>query len=198
TAPAGGALTVNGGAAYLNSGTSVSIAATNFSELTGSGLAGNVLTVETGTLSANGCAGYGAPSDITGQTSYTVASGHCYRFTLTGTDKVGNSDSVTATVKVDTTAPSAPSLAFSGLTNAFASGNTVYFESGSTGGFTVTATSTDADSDVASYAYPALTGLSHTAGDYTFDGSSTTQSGDVSATNNAGLTSGTTTFTARA
>ena len=49
-----------------------------------------------------------------------VASGNCYRFTLTGTDNVGNAASTDTTLKVDTTAPSQPSVAFTGLS----SGNT--------------------------------------------------------------------------
>src|SRR5205085_1646003 len=88
---------------------------------------------------------------------------------------------------------------FSGFTNAVASGNTVFFKAGAAGGFTVTPASTDAESDVASYAYPALgTGFSNTGGAYTFGGSAATQSGAVTATNNAGVTSSGTTFTARA
>ena len=43
-----------------------------------------------------------------GTTSQTVASGNCYLLTLTGTDNVGNAATITTTVKVDTTAPSAP------------------------------------------------------------------------------------------
>src|SRR4029450_4782547 len=57
-------------------------------------------------------------------------------------DNVGNFSSVsTQTVKLDTSAPSAPSLAYSSPTNAYypGSGSTVYFQSGATGGFTVTA-----------------------------------------------------------
>ena len=41
--------------------------------------------------------------------SQTVARGNCYLLTLTGTDNVGNAATVSTTVKVDTTAPSAPS-----------------------------------------------------------------------------------------
>ena len=46
--------------------------------------------MQTGTLSGNTCSAYGAPATITGTTSQTVASGHCYLLTLTGTDNVGN------------------------------------------------------------------------------------------------------------
>ena len=67
----------------------------------------------TGTLSGNSCSAYGAPATIVGTTSQTVASGHCYLLTLTGTDNVGNTASITTTVMVDTTAPSAPTASAS-------------------------------------------------------------------------------------
>ena len=53
--------------------------------------------------------------------------------------------------------------------------NRVYFKNGAAGGFTVTASgSSDADTGVASYTYPALTGFTGT-GVYTFTGASTTR-----------------------
>jgi hypothetical protein len=201
TSPTGGALTVNGGGAYVTSGTSVAISTTSFAEAqsaTESGLASNAVTVKVGTLSHDTCTGYGSATDITGQSSYTVSGAACYEFTLTGTDNVGNAATDVETVKVDTSAPSAPSLSYSSFTNAYANGNTVYFKGGSIGGFTLTPTSTDAETDVASYGYPALTGFAHTNGAYTFDGSSTTESGSVTATNKAGATGSGTTFTAQA
>jgi hypothetical protein len=113
-------------------------------------------------------------------------------------DNVGNAESVhTRTIQIDSTAPSAPTLAFSGLANAHATGSTVYFRPGSSGGFTVTPSSTDAESGVASYAYPSLgTGWSRSGGDYSFDTTAgdPTEPNDVTAENNAGLTSGATSF----
>ena len=116
-------------------------------------------------------------------------------------DNVGNISTVTTqTVKLDTSAPTAPTLGFSGLSNAYypGSGSTVYVESGASGGFTVTGSgSTDGESGVAGYTYPSLGGgFSNTAGAYTFN-SATTQSGSVTAQNNAGLSSTGTGFTAR-
>ena len=119
TAPAGGALTANtvaasgvGTSSYLNSGTTLTInSRTDYTEAqtaTASGLASSTLTMATGTLSGNTCSAYGAPATITGTTAQTVASGHCYLLTLTGTDNVGNAASISTTVMVDTTAPSAP------------------------------------------------------------------------------------------
>ena len=102
--------------------------------------------MQTGTLSGNACSAYGAPATITGTTSQTVASGNCYLLTLTGTDNVGNTATITTTVKVDTTAPPAPTtFGFSALTNAYypGAGSTVYFKGGAAGGFTATASGVD-------------------------------------------------------
>ena len=213
TAPTGGALTANGTAAsaggttsFLNSGTTLTInSRTDYSETqtpTASGLASSQLTIKSAALSGNSCGSYGAPSTITGTTSQTVASGNCYLLTLTGTDNVGNATSISTVVKVDTTAPSAPSsLAFSAPTHAYypGAGSTVYFQGGGSGGFTVTASgSTDADSGVAGYTYPTFgSGWSNTGGAYTFNSSAATQTGSVTAQNNAGLSSSGTSFTAQ-
>ena len=169
TAPSGGAFTANsvaatggGSSSYLNSGTTLLInSRTDFTD-GGSGLASSTLTMQTGTLSGNACSAYGAPATIAGTTSQTVASAHCYLLTLTGTDNVGNAASISTTVKVDTTAPSAPTgFAFGGFTNSYypGAGSTVYFKGGSAGGFTVTASgSTDADTGVSGYNYGAVAG----------------------------------------
>src|SRR5258705_5565565 len=98
------------------------------------------LTMQTGTLAGNTCSSYGAPATISGTTTQTVASGSCYLLTLTGTDNVGNATTIPTVVKVDTTAPSAPTtFAFSAPTNAYAArgGSTVSINTGATGRFTV-------------------------------------------------------------
>ena len=119
--------------------------------------------MQTGTLSGNSCSAYGAPATIIGTTSQTVASGHCYLLTLTGTDNVGNAATVSTTVKVDTTAPSAPTgFSFGSFTNSYypGSGSIVFFQGGSAGGFTATASgATDADTGIASYNYGAIAGV---------------------------------------
>ena len=209
TAPAGGALTANsivasgvGTSSYLNSGTTLLInSRTDYTD-GGSGLASSTLTMQTGTLSGNTCSAYGAPATIAGTTSQTVASGHCYLLTLTGTDNVGNTASISTTVKVDTTAPSAPTgFTFSGLSNAYypGAGSTVYFKGGAAGGFTATASgATDADTGLAGYNYGAIvgTGWANGAGAYTFTAASPSGTGAVTATNNAGLTGSSASFTA--
>ena len=148
TAPTGGALTVNGTAAaavatssYLNTGTSVTIdSRTDYTDA-GSGLASSTLTVQSATLANNTCGVYGAPSTISGTTPQGVSSGHCYLFTLTGTDNVGNTSSLSTTVMVDTSAPSQPAMSITGLSsgNTFLSGSTLFFRPSAGGTFTVTA-----------------------------------------------------------
>ena len=104
---------------------------------------------------------------------------------------------------VDTTAPSAPTgFTFSGLSNAYypGAGSTVYFKGGAAGGFTATASgATDADTGVSGYNYGAIagTGWANAAGAYTFTAASPTGTGAVTATNNAGLTGSSTSFTAQ-
>ena len=173
-APTGGAFTANGQAAsfggtssYLTSGTTLTInSRTDFSETqsaTESGLNNSTLTIQSAPLTGNSCGTYGSQTTIPGTTSQTVASGNCYLLILRAADNVGNNaSSISTTVKVDTTAPSAPTgFTFSGLTNSYypGAGTTVYFKGGSAGGFTATASgSTDADTGVASYNYGAIAG----------------------------------------
>src|SRR6202142_3906645 len=157
----------------------------------------------TGTLSGNTCSAYGAPATIAGTTAQTVASGHCYLLTLTGTDNVGNTASITTVVMADTTAPSAPTgFSFSGFTNAYypGAGTTVYFKGGSAGGFTAAASgATDADTGIASYNYGAVAGAGwgNVGGAYSFPGIPPPGPGPAPATNGAGLTGASTSFTAQ-
>jgi hypothetical protein len=114
------------------------------------------------------------------------------------TDKVGNTSTASVTIRVDTTPPSTPALSFSALTNASVTGSSVYYRSGAGGGFTVTPTSSDAESGIASYGFPSLgTGWNGTGGAYTFAAGAQQPLGasSVTATNNAGLTSASAQFT---
>src|SRR5207249_334455 len=110
-------------------------------------------------------------------------------------DNVGNVSSVaTQNVKLDTTAPNAPSsFTVSALDHAYylGTGTTAFVQAGATGGFTLTASgSTDGESGVSGYTYPALgTGWTNTNGAYSFDATAGTQSGDVTAQNGAGSSS---------
>ena len=118
-------------------------------------------------------------------------------------DNVGNVSSISSqTVKLDTTAPNAPTLNFTSGAHSYysGSGSTVFFQGGGSGGFTVNASgSADADSGLAGYTYPSLgSGWSNTNGVYSFNSSAATQSGSITAQNNAGLSSGGAGFTAQA
>ena len=137
-----------------------------------------------------------APSTVYGG-PFTIASTASVKFSAI--DKVGNTTATASTpVQIDTTAPTTPALSFSALTNASASGPTVYYRSSAAGGFTVNATSSDPESAVASYAYPSLgSGWSNTAGAYSFAAGAVQplSASNVTATNNAGLTSAPAPFT---
>ena len=124
----------------------------------------------------------------------------CYRYTLTGTDNVGNQSSVqSAIVKVDTSAPTAPTLALSNLSaNAHYAAGTLFIRPSAGGTFRVTATSTDPHTGVASYTFAPLNtnGGTNFSGsqtgdhfDYTFDGTTTAPSTGrtVTAANAAGV-----------
>src|SRR5206468_128544 len=156
-APTGGALTVNGGSTYSTSGSFAIDVRTDYSETqssTESGLASSTLKRAAASLTNNSCGSYGSPTTIVGSPAQSLATG-CYLYTLTGTDNVGNTASLSTTVKVDTSDPSAPSFAFSnfvGTTSAV--GNAVYFLPTSSGSFDITASSSDGDSGIAGYTFP--------------------------------------------
>jgi large repetitive protein len=134
----------------------------------------------------------------------SVSPATCYRYEVTIADKVGNvSAPVTVTVKVDTTAPSAPSLTFGSLSNAAVTGSTVYYRPSAAGGqFAVTASASDDESGISSYGFPAaaagwsrnVVGATAT---YSHSGSPTdpVDPNDVTAQNNAGLDWGASAYT---
>ena len=124
TAPTGGALTVNGlaataaGSSRYASSLPFSIdTRTDYSADSGSGFKSSVLTIQSFHLPPTpdgiasgvcGAAGGAFPSPTTisglGQPN-GIVKGYCYRYTLTGTDNVGNTASVSVTIKVDATPP---------------------------------------------------------------------------------------------
>jgi len=218
TAPSGGALTVNGTAASTGGSTSASSTAgftigsrTDYSEsqsATKSGLESSALTIQSetftnGTCGSPGSGGpYTTPTVIAGTANPAIASGFCYRYALTGTDEVGNEASVSTTVKVDTTAPGAPSVTLSSPTgNTFVNGTTVFIDplSGKSGGFVATGSATDGESGIASIKLPSLSGFASGGGTLaspfktTYEWSGTAAAGAVgaqsaTATNGSGLT----------
>src|SRR5207237_9966817 len=102
--------------------------------------------------------GLGGPTRSGGNPTQSGLATGCYRFTLTGTDNVGNAVSTSTIVKVDTSPPTAPHLTLSNATGGAyypGSGTRVYFKpDAATGGFDIGASSTDSDSGVASYTFP--------------------------------------------
>jgi PKD repeat protein len=215
SAPTGGALAVNGTSATGEGSSSYNITGnysigtrTDFSETQSdskSGLASSTLTLATATLSANACGTFGAPTTIVGSPAQAVATG-CYRYTLTGVDRVGNQTSLTTTVKVDTSSPTRPSLSFTGLSsNTYynTTSNTLYFSPARAGAFTVTAATSDPDSGLAGYTFSSLTANGFTGTQtggqdvYAF-GTTATQPAaapTIAATNNAGSNSANATYT---
>jgi hypothetical protein len=138
------------------------------------------------------------PVTIVASPAQTLSGPSCHRFTLTGTDNVGNATAISTIVKVDTTAPGAPALTLSAATgNTYVLGTTVTInaQAGKSGGFTAAATSTDADSGMQKINFPALTGFTSGGGDdlvspfstiYAWTGAvGATGAQTVTATNNA-------------
>lgn len=170
--PAGGSVDANGlggtGARYSTS-TTLSVAFTKGSD-GGAGLAatGALLQRASASLSSTAgsdgtCGAYGTYAavgalDPASPKSDVVADHVCYRYRYVVSDKVGNATTYTSPdVKVDVTAPAAPTLAFSALSNAFAVSSNVYYRpAAASGAFTVTGTAADADSGIASYAFPSF------------------------------------------
>ena len=203
TNPTGGSVTANGsGSDSYNTTGTIAIAKTLFGDA-GSGIFSNVVTRASATLSGNSCTtSFSGAVVVPGATDSGLADG-CYRYTLTGTDNVGNvATTQSAIVKVDTTPPSTPTLAFSGLSsNAYDNGSgTLFIRPASGGTFTVTASSSDADTNIQSYTFGSLNsdggsnfGGSQTGNkfDYTFGATTTapTTPRTVKATNNAGADS---------
>jgi hypothetical protein len=165
--PTGGALSVNGAAAtgggsqsYDGDGSFTIDARTNYGADALSGLASSVLTREDGTLAGDSCSSYGAPATVVGAPAQSGLATGCYRYTLTGTDNVGNAVSIGTVVKVDTSDPAAPSLSLSDSSAAVhTAGATAFYRPSGSGSFDVAASSTDAHSGIASYSFPALTGF---------------------------------------
>jgi hypothetical protein len=172
-APAGGgALSVNGTAAsgagtssYDTDGDFAIGTRTDYTETqsaTESGLASSTLVrTSAAYTSPNVCGAFGTPTMIVGNPNQTSLATGCYRYTLTGTDNVGNTVSIQTTVKVDTSDPTF-SLSFANLTGAtIRNGTRVYFKPDAAGGgsFDVTGNGVDNDTDIASYGFPAGSAL---------------------------------------
>ena len=165
-APTGGALTVNtvaasggGTQSYDDDGAFTIGVRTDYTDAT-SGLASSTLTREQGTLNADACSAYGAPTTLVGTPAQSGLATGCYRYVLTGTDNVGNTSTVTTVVKVDTSAPAAPGLVLSDSSaDVHTTGTTAFYRPAGSGSFDVTASSTDGQSGILDYSFPALAGF---------------------------------------
>jgi PKD repeat protein len=168
SAPSAGALSVNGTAATAAGSSSNSITSAypigtrgDYSEAQSasqSGLQSSTLTLASASLTSNKCGTFGASTTIAGNPAQSKPSG-CYRYTLTGLDKVGNQTSVSTTVMVDTTTPTTPALTFANLSpNTFykSSTNALYFRPSAGGAFNVTASSSDAETGIREYVFAPL------------------------------------------
>ena len=120
-----------------------------------------------------------------------------YTIHVKATDNADNDEVRSSrTFVFDSSPPSVPSLSFSAMTNASATGQTVYFRPGAAGGFRVTASADDPHSGISGYGFPALgTGWSGSQNGADYDYSFTAAASDpsepnnVTAQNNAGLSS---------
>ena len=177
---------------------------------------GNLLKRATGTLGSSGgtadgtCSAFGSyttvGTDPVSPMADTVTDQACYSYKYVVADTFGNSTTYTSPdIKVDLAPPSAPSLGFSGFANNntfwTGSGSTVFYRSlAASGSFVATATATDAASGIAGYTFPPL-GTNWTS---TGAGAVRTYSWSVgpqapglrfvTATNNAGIPSATSSF----
>src|SRR4029450_2877624 len=111
-------------------------------------------------LAADACSAYGAPTTLVGTPAQSGLATGCYRHLPPGFDNFGNTVSITTIVKVDTSAPAAPGLVLSDSSaGVHTTGTTAFYRPAGSGSFDVTASSTDAESSVLDYSFPALAGF---------------------------------------
>jgi Chitobiase/beta-hexosaminidase C-terminal domain len=203
-APTGQTVALDGGPWFTSASVPLTIGAGTDA---GAGVdsTGGVVERAAATLTNGSCGTFGAFSAVTpsGGADTSVTSGNCYRYQYKAKDNVGNvstASPASSDAKVDTSAPTTPTLFFSGLSNTAAVGSTVFYGAKS-GSFTLTTVSGDPESGIASYAFPAIAGFTPVgagaARTYTFTGETTAPSGpqSLTATNAAGLTSAPASFT---
>ena len=214
TGPTGGSVAASGlvgtGSMYAAS-TTLSLSLAKGTDTSGVATTGNQLLRATATLTSGTCGSYGTftliadGTDPASPKSDTVADQACYKYQYVVADTLGNPTTYTsADIKVDTTAPAAPSLTFGTFTNTYwSSGSTVFYRSAAASGtFRATASASDAASGIASYGFPTTLGTnwsttgSGTQRTYSWSGAPAAPgTNPVTATNNATGTSPGTSFT---
>jgi hypothetical protein len=214
--PTGGSVAASdlvGTGSLYSTSTTLSLNLTKGTDPSGIATTGNQLIRATATLNNGSCSSYGSYTLVTdgtdpaSPTSDTVADQACYRYRYVVADTLGNSATYQGTdIKVDTTAPTAPSLTFGTFSNTYwSSGSTVYYRTAAASGqFTATASATDTASGILSsgYGFPTSLGTNWstsgttTSRTYSWSGSPAPPgTNSVTATNNATLTSAGTSFT---
>ena len=155
TAPSSGSVSYTDG--YDADGTVVVTTANGSDSGAGVDASSGVLERRTSTFSAGSCAGFsGGWSPVTSPDD--VASGLCAQYRYRVSDRVGNEALYASTdvVRVDTDAPGAPAVTLSESSSwAFASGTTIYLNTGQTGSYDVSATTSDAQSGIDKVSFPA-------------------------------------------
>src|ERR671931_489746 len=184
-APTGQSISLTGASAPYYKTASVSFSLGDGSDGTGAGLdlGSRTVTRETATLSGDSCGSFSADPGTFSSPDTGVSGGHCYRYTFTLKENVGNSSSpVSATAKVDTASPTvsvtAPTETSGGGNQYYDSGSkTLYFRSTGTGSFDLNATAADTDTAVTGVGFPDLSGTSGWSGAGGTDTSSPYSSG---------------------
>lgn len=173
-APSGGSVDATGlggtGARYSTT-RSLTLALNKGTDpLTGLALTGNQISRATAPLTSDGsgegvCGTFGNFTLVAADPATPLADSvstdqACYRYHYVVADRVGNKVTYQSPdIKVDTLAPPAPTLAFSGLSSAFWSGagTTVFYKpTAPSGSFKVTAESSDTTAGIGGFAFPTL------------------------------------------
>ena len=170
--PTGQSVTLTGPTAPYYGSASVSFTLADGNDGAGSGLDVSTRTVtrETGTLSGNSCTSFSPDAGTFTSPDTAVSAGHCYRYSFTIADKVGNiSSAATATAKVDNGAPTVSvgtPTALTGAGNQYydAGTKTLFFRSTGSGSFDLNATASDSDTAVDAVDFPTISSLSGWSG----------------------------------
>jgi hypothetical protein len=171
SAPTGGALAANGTTATGGGNTSNSATGTftgtrtHYTTDTGSGVDTSVLTREVASWNGSACGTYAEPTTVAGTPSESNASTGCYRYVLTGTDRVGNVSSLTTVVRVTNGSLTQAVTVLGGGGSAVKNGSTVFFDPTVSGSLALRSILTDTASGPQRVEFPALAagGWTHAA-----------------------------------